>query len=136
MTGSAQVLLAGGGGAISGTAVLDDVHAGANAFASIALLATGAVSGVGTATVVPPRWYTPPSAPTLWATNTVDTGAPADAGSAGPQAPTSGNPTWGWTQATIATKLATCTLRIFADAAGTRPVATITYTVSARKANS
>jgi hypothetical protein len=134
MSGVLNVFVAqGSSGALSGSATLSDVRGGANASVAIALFAAGGIGNGGNASVTPPNWYTPPPAPTMYATLTVQVGAGTDAGSSGALAPTSGSPSWGWTQAAVGTKTASGVLRIYSDSGGSNLVATITWTVNAQR---
>lgn len=132
MTGIAQVMAAGGVGAVTGSATLADTKAGATAIASITLNADGTITYVGNGCSGPARWFSGTSPPTHWCTNTVNSGSVPSVGAAA-LTPTTSTCLWQWNEGVVGTVSSTDTLRIYSDAAGTTIAGTITYTVTCQR---
>lgn len=135
MTASQMMLLASSAQQIRSSIIstVGDTRAAPTvANASFGLNSNGTTFLSGNTTSGQSTWITfPPPLSSYWASMTVNSG---NANNGGPTSGTivalSSSPGWSWTCPANAVRSANCTLRVYADAAGTQLLSTSNFTVS------
>lgn len=138
MTGSTQVLMAGGTGLLNPppAIVLSQVSAGVAASPNVIFLSDGTITVAGNgSSCVPPNWYTPTTAAvgaSFWCKLTINSGTAPDSGLNTVLALSTGR-TYQWTQSVVGTKSCNATVTFYADAGATQAVGAITFNVTAQR---